>query len=63
MAMTNTQRVQALELLGARSIMRLKDLTAHGIDSETLARLVREGIVVRPARGLYQLANGAADGT
>lgn len=61
MATTNTQRAQALELLNARSMMRLKDFAALGIGPETLARLIREGIVVRPARGLYQLAEGAAD--
>jgi hypothetical protein len=61
LAETSTQRTRTLKLLGARSMMRLKDFTAHGIGPETLARLVREGIVVRPARGLYQLADGPAD--
>ncbi len=37
--------------------MRLRDLVATGISAETMARLVREGIVIRPARGLYQLAD------
>jgi len=60
-ATTNTQRTQALELLSARSMMRLKDFAAHGIGPETLARLVRDGVVVRPARGLYQLATGPGD--
>ena len=59
--MTSTQRTQALELLGARSLMRLKDFVAHGIGPETLARLVRDGVVVRLARGLYQLADGGVD--
>lgn len=57
----STQRAQVLELLGARPMMRRKDFVAHGIGPETLARLVREGVVVRPARGLYQLAEGSAD--
>jgi len=61
LATVSTQRAQALELLGARSMMRLRDFAAHGIGPETLARLVRDGIVVRPARGLYQLAAGSAD--
>lgn len=61
MATTGTQRARALKLLGARSMMRLKDFAAHGISPETLARLVREGMVARPARGLYQLADGTAD--
>jgi predicted transcriptional regulator of viral defense system len=57
----STQRAQVLELLGARPMMRRKDFTAQGVGPETLARLVREGVVVRPARGLYQLAEGSAD--
>lgn len=61
LAITNTQRAHALKLLGARSSMRLKDFSAHRIGPETRARLVRDGIVVRPARGLYQLADGAVD--
>ena len=56
-----TQREKALELLASRSTMRQKDFAAHGIAPETLARLVREGVVVRPARGLYQLADGPVD--
>lgn len=58
---TTTQRAHALELLGTQSMMRLRDFAAHGIGPETLARLVRDGVVVRPARGLYQLAAGSAD--
>lgn len=61
MAPPSSQREKALKLLGTRSMMRQKDFAARGIDPETLARLVREGIVVRPARGLYQLAEGPAD--
>jgi predicted transcriptional regulator of viral defense system len=36
-------------------MLRLKDFVAEGIGPETLARLVREDAVARPARGLYQL--------
>lgn len=56
-----TQRAQVLDLLSARTMMRLKDFAAHSIGPETLARLVRDGMIVRPARGLYQLAEGAVD--
>jgi predicted transcriptional regulator of viral defense system len=42
-------------------MMRLKDFAANGIGAETLARLVRDGSVIRPARGLYQLADGSGD--
>ena len=61
MVPASTQRTQVLELLGFRPIMRRKDFTAHGIGPETLARMVRDGVIVRPARGLYQLAAGSVD--
>lgn len=57
----DSQRAQALKLLKTRPMMRLKDFAAHGIGPETLARLVRDGAVVRPARGLYQLADSSGD--
>ena len=55
MTSTTAQRVRALDLLKSRGMLRLKDFMAEGIGPETLARLVREAAVVRPARGLYQL--------
>jgi predicted transcriptional regulator of viral defense system len=55
MTSTTAQRVRALDLLKSRGMLRLKDFMAEGIGPETLARLVREEAVVRPARGLYQL--------
>ena len=42
-------------------MLRARDFAAHGISPETLSRLVRDGVVVRPARGLYQLADGPSD--
>jgi predicted transcriptional regulator of viral defense system len=42
-------------------MLRLKDFVAEGIGPETLARLVREEAVVRPARGLYQLPDAHID--
>lgn len=61
MAAARTQRTQALKLLGSRPMMRLKDFSAHGIGPETIARLVRDGTLVRPARGLYQLAESSPE--
>jgi predicted transcriptional regulator of viral defense system len=49
------QRTRALDLLKARGMLRLKDFIAENIEPETLARLVRDKQVIRPARGLYQL--------
>jgi predicted transcriptional regulator of viral defense system len=53
--MIATQRARALDLLKARGMLRLRDFIAENIEPETLARLVREEQVIRPARGLYQL--------
>jgi len=50
-----SQRKSALALLERYGIMRLSDLAAQGIDPPTLARLVGEGLVTRPSRGLYEL--------
>lgn len=58
---TGPRREKALELLGSRAMMRLRDFATYGIAPETLARLVREGALVRPARGLYQLADRPVD--
>jgi len=54
--MRTSQTDQALKVLNDRGISRLSELMAAGIGQETLARLVRNGRVVRLARGLYQLA-------
>lgn len=56
-----TQRTRALDLLKTRGMMRLKDFIAKNIEPETLARLVRDKQVVRPARGLYQLPDAPID--
>ncbi len=50
-----TQRAKALSILSERGMVRLRELNAAGIDEETVARLARDGGVVRLARGLYQL--------
>jgi predicted transcriptional regulator of viral defense system len=55
------QATRALELLKANSMLRLKDFMARGIGPETLARLVRDHQVIRPARGLYQLADAPVE--
>lgn len=52
-----TQRTRAVDLLRRRGIMRLNELRARGIHPPTLSRLVEEGEVVRPGRGLYELAD------
>jgi hypothetical protein len=61
MSAANAQRTRALDLLKARGMLRLKDFVVEGIGPETLARLVREETVVRPARGLYQLSDARVE--
>ena len=39
----------------------MRDLRTAGVGPETVARLVREGVVARVARGLYQLADAIPD--
>lgn len=52
----STQRDLAVSLIERHGIMRLSDLKDHGVNPATLARLVEEGILHRPSRGLYELA-------
>lgn len=59
--MADTQKVRAVHLLKTKGMLRLKDFLAEEIGQETLARLVREGEVVRPSRGLYQLSDATVD--
>lgn len=59
--MAATQRTRALNLLKARGMLRLKDFIAENIEPETLARLVRDETIIRPARGLYQLPDTKID--
>ena len=58
---SRSQRQTVLELLERHGIMRLSDLMAHGIYPPTLARLVNEGVVARPSRGLYELADAEVE--
>src|SRR5260370_7670089 len=61
MTSASAQRPRALDLLKARGMLRLKEFVVEGIGPETLARLVREEAVVRPARGLYQLPDAQVE--
>lgn len=50
-----TQRGRALACLSQQGMARLSELKAAGVTAATVSRLEREGVVVRLARGLYQL--------
>lgn len=56
-----SQRDSAVAHLQATGMSRLSELTAKGITAATVSRLEREGVLVRLARGLYQLADAPLD--
>src|SRR3974390_3077213 len=56
-----TQQERALVLLSKRGIARLSELTKEGITAATLTRMREKGLILRPSRGLYQLAGAGGD--
>jgi predicted transcriptional regulator of viral defense system len=56
-----TQRTHAVALLKQRGMARLADLIRAGATSTTIARLERDGTIVRLSRGLYQLPDAPID--
>jgi predicted transcriptional regulator of viral defense system len=54
---TATERI--LSLASQQPLIRTRDVEALGIAREFLLRLHREGILVRPARGVYALAESS----
>lgn len=56
--MGSSRAQDVLDLLKKEGILRPRDLVAHGIQREYLARLLRRGLVERGGRGLYVLPGG-----
>ena len=56
-----TQRDTARSLFRQKGLIPMRDLRHAGVGAETVARLVREGAVVRVAHGLYRLADAMPD--
>ena len=52
-----SQGDQAVELLKQHGVMRRSELSDAGVHPQTLARLVDDGVLIRAARGLYELAD------
>ena len=52
-----TERSRVCELLQHSPVMTSGEITAEGIDTKTLTRMVRGGEIRRTARGLYTLAD------
>lgn len=55
------QREKARLLLEQRGIVRLSEFKASGITAATIGRMVKDGEVLRLARGLYQLPDATLD--
>ncbi|MBS0366316.1 MAG: type IV toxin-antitoxin system AbiEi family antitoxin domain-containing protein [Proteobacteria bacterium] len=58
--MSPTARQQALQIIGRTGVARARELEAQGITGALLARLVKEGLVLRQSRGIYVTAGHAA---
>jgi predicted transcriptional regulator of viral defense system len=54
--MTKTAADRILELAAHQPLVRPRDIEARGIARESLLRLYRQGLLIRPARGVYALA-------
>ncbi len=52
-----SQRQTARAVLVAKGMVRLRELRNAGITAATVSRMVRDGEVLRLARGLYQLSD------
>ena len=57
--MRTTGRTRALRLIESLGLARPRDLERHGIARALLSRLVKEGLVIRQARGIYTAARHA----
>lgn len=56
-----SQRDRAIGLLSRNGMMRTRELVNEGVAATTLARMEKEGSILRLSRGLYQLADAPAD--
>lgn len=56
--MPTAKRDQILKLFQKSGVLRTRDITAAGIARTYLNRLLAEGLIDRPARGLYVLSDG-----
>jgi predicted transcriptional regulator of viral defense system len=57
----NRQQDRVISLLKQRGIVRLSELVREGITATTVSRMTNQGLLVRLARGLYQLPGSPLD--
>ena len=55
--MPSTPAERLRQLIRYQGVLRSRDLAAHGIPREYLRRLLADGTLQRPARGIYVLAD------
>lgn len=55
--MNETKIQKVLALARRHGVLRPRDLSAHGVQREYLVRLLQQGLLERPARGIYVLAD------
>jgi len=58
---SNRQQDKAISLLRQRGIVRLSEFTKAGVTAAAVSRMTEKGLIVRLARGLYQLPDAALD--
>jgi len=56
-----SQRDRIVTHLQSAGMARLSELIAIGVNASTVSRLARDGVLIRLARGLYQLADAPLD--
>jgi predicted transcriptional regulator of viral defense system len=61
MPQAHSQRQSAQTLLANQGMARLSEFLTAGITAATVSRMVRDGEVIRLARGVYQLADAEMD--
>lgn len=61
MRAASNQRDRVISALSKRGMARLSELMRLGVTQATVARLEREGVVIRLGRGLYQLPDAPLD--
>ena len=54
-----TRRDQILKMFHSTPVLRARDFVRAGIAREHLSRLVKDGVLVRPGRGLYVMTDDA----
>ncbi len=57
----HTQSEKVVKLLQKNGVMRRRELVERGVHHETLSRMLADDVLVRPSRGLYQLAGANMD--